>query len=270
MSSKQEKIRIGIFGFGNMGRAIFELLKKRSPLSSPTEFFASAQGTPNVKGIKRAKDLKKLAEICDVVFLCIKPQDFYALEPIGSPSVRCIFISIMAGVKIKNIAKSTGSPKIIRAMPNLPLQIGEGVIGWMANGKHLKPSELKLVRNLFDALGYDFQVKNENLLDAVTAISGSGPAYVFLFQKALARSAKNLGLDSKTAEKVAAETIKGSMNYYLRSGKTADELIKAVKSKKGTTEAALDELDTEKFIKLWKRATKKAYLRSRELSSRAG
>jgi len=262
-----KNINIGILGFGNMGEAIFRLLKKRPGLS----FNIYSLNVKTTKGATYAKNIQELAEKSDILFLCIKPQDFYLLNRLDFPKKQTdkIVISIMAGVRIKNITKITGQKKIIRTMPNLPLQIGEGVIGWHTNKNLFKKSELKEIEALLSFFGKKFYVQKEDLIDSITAISGSGPAYVFLFMEALIQSAMHLGLSKEQSQQIVMQTINGSLAYINSQENNVDlkELIARVKSKKGTTEAALDTINVENFYNKWIKATNAARKRARELSS---
>ena len=159
----------------------------------------------------------------------------------------------MAGVRLKNINKNINSQKVIRVMPNLPLQIGQGVIAWYAGATKLAKNQFALINKLFSTFGYSFKVKTENDLNKITAISGSGPAYVFLFMDALIQSAMNLGFSQEQAEEIVLQLLTGSLEYFksVKNNYTPNQLINMVKSKKGTTEAALNKLNTAKFYQTW-------------------
>lgn len=261
---RKRKIRnVGILGFGNMGKAIFNLLKN----DPENIFFVHSLEKIRKKGIKSLSSPHELFECCDIVFLCIKPQDFYTssyFEPItGDPTV----ISIMAGVKIESIRKALNAKKIIRAMPNLALQVGHSVTGWYTDNL-FNTSELSGIEKIFAAFGTSIRLDNEDMLNSITAISGSGPAYVFLFIDALEKAAINMGFNKESAKKAVIGTIEGSLLYLERERETSIEnLIERVKSKKGTTEAALNAINIEKYYSSWKHATEKARKRSEELSS---
>jgi pyrroline-5-carboxylate reductase len=270
MKKINDQFSVGILGFGNMGQAIFSLLKKQSVFARNAKFYVCSLGINELKGAICIKEKEKLLEKCDFVFLCVKPQEFYQMEfPKCFSKRNPILISIMAGVRIENIEGITGCRKIVRAMPNLPLQIGRGVTGWYANKKLFEKDELKFIDNIFSYFGKSFFVSSEEKIDAITAISGSGPAYVFLFLDAIVKSAVKLGFSQNQAEEMVAETVIGSTEYFLKikPGTKLEELILKVKSKKGTTEAALNELDVNNFYKKWESAIRKARARSKEISS---
>lgn len=266
----EKKFKIGILGFGNMGQAIFSLLKKQSAFAKNAKFFVCSLGINKLKGAICIKEKEKLLEKCDFIFLCVKPQEFYQMEfPKCFSKKNPVLISIMAGVNIQNIEKITGCRKVVRAMPNLPLQIGKGVTGWYANKKFLEKDELKFIDNIFSYFGKSFFVSSEEKIDAITAISGSGPAYVFLFLNAIIKSAVKLGFSHNQAEEMVSETVLGSTEYFLKvkSGTKIEELISKVKSKRGTTEAALNEINVNNLYKKWESAIRKARARSKEISS---
>lgn len=265
----KKKTKIGILGFGNMGSAIFKLLQKQDEFKKQNAFFVYSSKISRIKGAACVKNIEELFRASDIVFLCVKPQDFYLLPVLNfNNSKKLIVISIMAGVPISRIKKTIPNSLIIRTMPNLPLQIGEGMIGWYADENNFSASELLFIKQIFSYFGEDIKVKNEKMIDAITAISGSGPAYVFLFISALNRSAQNLGFNKEDAEKIVLQTAIGSLDYLKKQPEiNLEQLIKKVTSKKGTTEAALKELNVANYKKQWQKATLKAYKRARELSA---
>jgi len=261
-----KKTNVGIFGFGNMGQAIFKLLRKNQ-IGRELNFSICSIGLKKIKGAVLLKSFDQLISQSDIIFLCVKPQDFYNLKPTTTNNK--IFISIMAGVKIANLKKIVNSRNVIRVMPNLPLQVGRGVIAWFTDKAKLSDNQLGLIKKLFSTFGYNFKVKTENELNKITAISGSGPAYVFLFMDALTQAANNLGFPLKQAQEIVFHLLDGSLEYYksVKNVYSASQLINMVKSKKGTTEAALNKLNTAKFYKNWRLAVNEAYKRARQLSN---
>jgi pyrroline-5-carboxylate reductase len=256
---------LGIFGLGNMGQAIFKLLQN-SENGKYLNFYICSVGLKKIKNAVCLNSLDQLINKCDIIFLCIKPQDFYNLKP-AAPNNK-IFISIMAGVNLKNIKKIVNSQNVIRVMPNLPLRVGQSIMAWFADEKKFTKRELVFIKKLFLNFGYSFKVKTENDLDKITAISGSGPAYVFLFINALIKSAINLGFSFEQAEIIVLKLMQGSIKYYetVKNFHSPEELINMVKSKKGTTEAALNKLNINKFYKEWQVAVMAAYKRAKKIS----
>lgn len=262
---KKQAINIGIFGFGNMGQAISRVLGHSQEFKSTVFIYDRNK----LKDTKTELDLESLFVKCDYVFLAIKPQDFQKLKPLGAIKSPAIVISLMAGIKISNIKKVFSNCRIVRAMPNLPVQIGQGVTGWYLDEKQFSANELKPLNAIFSQLGLSVKLQNEKMIDAITAISGSGPAYVFLFIDSLIKAALNLGFKQAEAEKIVMQTLVGSLEYINRIDKPdLGDLIKRVQSKGGTTEAALRSLDTKLFYKQWQQATNQAYRKSQQISQK--
>lgn len=264
-----KKIKIGILGFGNMGSAIFKLLHNENKLKKKFSFLIYSLGLTKVKGAYCVESVEGLFNMSDIVFLCVKPQDFYSLPIIDlKQTKKLIIISIMAGVPVACIKKIIHNGFIIRTMPNLPLQIGEGMIGWYKEKDNkFTNDDILTIKKIFSSFGKSIEVTDENLIDAITAVSGSGPAYVFLFIDALIKAAQNLGFDKQAAEKMVLQTVSGSLAYLKQQDELdLERLIEKVRSKKGTTDAALKELNITRFNSKWQMAIKKAYLRARELS----
>lgn len=263
----KHKITIGIFGFGNMGRAIFKLLKN-SPRFKNSADFLIFDAKP-VKGVKLASSIEVLFKKSQVIFLSIKPQDFYKLNRFQAERpAKTILISIMAGVKMTNVKKVFPVFRLVRAMPNLALQVGQGVVGWHFDKSKFKPAEHKLLEQIFSLFGFSLNLPNEKMIDALTAVAGSGPAYVFLFADILVNAARKLGFSEPVAEKIVMQTIIGSMIYARGLGRpNFVELIKTVQSPGGTTEAAFNSLPIKAIYEDWQKALDEAYRRAREISS---
>jgi len=266
MNKNKPQTNIGIFGLGNMGQAIFKLLQN-SQTGKQLNFYMCSIGLKKIKNAVCLNSLEELIDKSDIIFLCVKPQEFYNLQSLKANSK--IFISIMAGVHLKNINKIVNSGKIIRVMPNLPLQVGHGVIAWYAGTTKLTKNQLSLIKNLFLTFGYSFKVKSENDLNKITAISGSGPAYVFLLIDTLTKAAVNLGFEPKQAAAIVLQLLDGSLKYYIsvKNIYSPEQLIQMVKSKKGTTEAALNKLGIAKFNRQWQSAISAAYKRAQKISN---
>lgn len=186
---------------------------------------------------KHPKDC--LAE-ADLVILAVKPQDsaqlFEALKPMVDPQQ--VFLSIMAGVKMSSLQAGLGAQKIVRAMPNLPAQIGMGMTAFTSTDEVTR-IELVMVQNLINTTGKSVYVEEERFIDAATAISGSGPAYVWLFMKALIDAGRKMGFSESESELLVSQTFKGAIDLFRQENFTCEEWIKRVASKGGTTEAAL-------------------------------
>ena len=185
-------------------------------------------------------DPKECLNEADLIILAVKPQDtnvlFQSLKPYISDQQ--VFLSIMAGVKISTIQKGLGITKVIRAMPNLPAQIGMGMTTF-TSAPEVTRIELVMAQNLLNTTGKTIYVNDEHAIDASTAISGSGPAYVFFFMNAMMEAAKKMGFSPSESELLVSQTFKGAVDLYNKSNFSCEEWISKVASKGGTTEAAL-------------------------------
>lgn len=207
----------------------------------------------------------------DLVFLAIKPQDAteiltnFAKEKIFHADT--IFISILAGKKISFFEKIFGTKtKIIRSMPNLPIQDSQGIFTYMAN-KNLKTTELKNLQKIFQNFGQILEIKNENLFDDATAIFGSGPAYIFYLQEIFTEIVIAAGINKVEAVDLVKTLFLGSALMSCNSDLDFAKLRESVTSKAGTTEAALKILQKNSALKnLFGKAIKSASAKSKELS----
>jgi len=203
----------------------------------------------------------------DVVVLAVKPQAFKdaVAETKRFVGPNTLILSVMAGVTIDALTRELGAPRIVRAMPNTPGRIGQGVTAYVA-ASACTPEDRQLVEQLLEPLGAVEPLPAERLMDAVTAVSGSGPAYVFLLAEVLAAAAEQEGLDKEVAMRLASRTVAGAGALMLETGSTPSTLRKQVTSPGGTTEAALDVLGAADGLgPLLRRAVSAAANRSREL-----
>jgi pyrroline-5-carboxylate reductase len=176
----------------------------------------------------------------DLLILSVKPQDsgklLAEIREFVQPGQ--VFLSIMAGVRMATIAQALGVDKIIRAMPNLPAQIGAGVTAFTSTDPVTR-IELVMVQNLLNTTGKTLYVEREEMIDASTAISGSGPAYVYFFMNAMMEAAQKMGFSESEAELLVSQTFTGALGLYNQAGLSCENWISKVASKGGTTEAAL-------------------------------
>jgi pyrroline-5-carboxylate reductase len=201
----------------------------------------------------------------DVVVLAVKPQMLPAvLSELGSTLAHALVISIVAGVMIRTIEEQTGSAtRVVRAMPNTPALIREGMTA-LAPGAGVSNDDVRLVRTMFEAVGLVVLVE-ERMMDAVTGLSGSGPAYIFQAIEALADGGVMMGLPRQTAELLAAQTVLGSARLVLESGVHPAQLKDRVASPGGTTIAGLHQLEQAGFRAALMAAVEAATIRSKEL-----
>lgn len=202
----------------------------------------------------------------DVVVLAIKPQNLLEVmtELSGYLKSTQLVISIVAGARTNALSRGLGHNLIVRAMPNTPAQIGEGVSVWTATADVTKKQK-ESVRAILRAMGEEIYVDDESYIDMATAISGSGPAYFFLMVEALVAAAVDIGLPRDIALALVLQTMLGSGHLIQRSGKEPGELRRMVTSPGGTTAEALAQFEKGKFTELIKQAVKAAHKRAREL-----
>ena len=203
----------------------------------------------------------------DVVVLALKPQAFGEVAAGAKAFVgpRTLVLSVMAGVTMATISRALETERVIRAMPNTPGQIGQGITAYVASSA-CGADDRELAEQLLEPLGSVESIPNERLMDVVTAVSGSGPAYVFLLAEVLAAAAEAEGLDREIAGRLARQTVAGAGALMLQTGESPTALRKQVTSPGGTTEAALDVLQSgEGLGPVMRRAVSAATQRSREL-----
>jgi len=251
-------------GFGKMGGAIFHNFLQKNIKKENIATIDPSNSSADFKDISEIKNRK-----FDVVIFAIKPQNSEEiLQKFAKSNLfheNTIFISILAGKNISFFEKFLGNDKkIVRVMPNLPILINEGISGYFSN-KNLKNNEEKVIIDLF---GQNIKVEKEDLIHQITAISGSGPAYLFLFAKNMVEAAVEIGLNQDQAQKLAIQTIFGASKMLLEE-QNIEQLIDNVASKGGTTRAALDVFNDEEnsLSQLTQKAVKSALKRSIELSN---
>ncbi len=265
--------KIGIIGGGKMGEVILNGLVSRglAPAGAIVVSDAVAERLKDLKkvyGVQVTTDNKKAARHGNIVILAVKPQNMAeVLEEIaGVVGKEKTVISIAAGIPTRFIeARLGGGCRVIRVMPNTPALIGEGATA-LASGEKATAQDLDAAGQIFDAVGITV-VLNEELMDAVTGLSGSGPAYGFLIIEALADAGVRMGLGREIALKLSAQTMLGAAKLCLESGKHPAELKDMVISPGGTTIAGLKALEEGKLRATVMAAVEAATLRSKELGN---
>ncbi|HEX6305236.1 MAG TPA: pyrroline-5-carboxylate reductase [Anaerolineales bacterium] len=219
-------------------------------------------------GITSFTDNAEAAQPADVVVLSVKPQRLsHVLDGLlGAVRPEALVLSIIAGAPIDKIAAGLRHANIVRSMPNTPAQIGEGITVWTAAGS-VSAEQREMARQILLALGKEIFVEEEYYLDMATALSGTGPAYVFLFMEAMVDAGVHLGFPRRVAEELVAQTVRGSVDYYTNRDDPVHlaRLRNQVTSPGGTSAAALYYLDKAGFRTAISRAIWAAYERSQEL-----
>ncbi len=265
-------MKLGFLGCGKMATALAGGVLKAG-LYSPQAIWVSdahlaATGTLcAATGVQAARDNQALVEEVDTVVLCVKPGDAEpALESLRDGLRGKLLISIVAGLTLKRLEHAAGEgARVVRVMPNTPALVGEGASAFAA-GNGVTAEDTRRVKEIFDAVGYAVEVK-ESLLDAVTGLSGSGPAYVFLMIEALADGGVRMGLPRDLAQKLAAQTVRGAASIAMASGEHPAVLKDQVTSPGGTTIAGLEALESGAFRATLMHAVRAATERSKELGS---
>jgi pyrroline-5-carboxylate reductase len=269
--------RIGFIGCGNMARSLiggmieqgFDPKRIRAYDLHQDALAAFAQHA----GIYAVHSIQALIETSDVLVLAVKPQN--VKEVCGHAAhyltQQQLIISIAAGIHTASIAQWLNAPaiSIVRAMPNTPAFVGTGATGLYANGV-TSERQKELAEHLMRSVGVTVWLQQESLIDAVTAISGSGPAYFFLFMQALQASGEALGLDEKTARLLTLQTALGAAKMAFETADSLEGLRLKVTSPKGTTERAIETFQQQGLEDLIAQATRAAYDRARELGQMLG
>lgn len=273
--------KIGIIGFGNMGKAIANQFKKDYQVYC---FDKDSSKTKESSDIKVATNTIDLVKSTELIILAVKPQDFSVL--LEEIKVACpkdkLIISIAAGITTTYIEKFLGNLRVIRVMPNMPLLIGEGVT-CLTKGRFASEEDFKLTQNLFDRMGKTLRIE-EDLMDAACAVSGSGPAYVCRFLESesidlndifepkikeflskFQKAAQVVGFNQKEAAFLVEATYSGTVAFLKETRISTSELKKQVASPGGTTEAAFKILDSGGSLEKALIAAKK---RAEELSKK--
>lgn len=235
-------MRITIVGCGNMGSAYARSFRKYGLVKAEDLCLVGRHGgtgpAPDVPG-RRVPSCKDAVPGSDLVILAVKPQDFAGVADALAATLvpEQVVLSIMAGVTLENLKARLGHSTVVRAMPNAPAQIGMGITAY-ATATELTMRQTLMVEQLLNCTGRAMHLGDESLLDPVTALSGSGPAYFFEIVKIMIDSGIRLGLEPHVAGALVKQTMLGSFHLMEQADRSADELIASVMSKGGTTEAA--------------------------------
>lgn len=261
---------LGFLGCGNMGSAILGGLLDTSAIApGQARVFDPAPARRDEMarlGVPVVDDPRDLARDCDVLVLAVKPQTMdEALQALGPiDPAKTLVVSIAAGISTRYLQERLGADlRAVRVMPNTPALVRAGAAAIAPNDRCL-PEDTRTVRSIFEAVGTVEEVP-ESAMDAVTALSGSGPAYFFYLVECLSEAAIREGLSAEQAQRLAAQTLLGAGRLLTESGEPANVLREKVTSKGGTTAAALDAFRARAFAETVQAAVSAAAARSREL-----
>ena len=264
-------MKILVIGAGNMGLTYAEgmsnskLLNRGNimVLDTSEEKLETLEKTTHFDVFRELKDCVPQA---DIIFIAVKPHHaenlFKTIKPLAKPDQ--IIISIMAGVTIAAIKEFTGLTKIVRAMPNLPAKIGMGLTSFVISPQ-ISRIEMLTIQSLLNTTGKSIQVSTENLIDASTGISGSGPAYVFYFMQSMMEAALQMGFSKNESTVLVSQTFIGAVELFNQSDLSPNTWMDMVASKGGTTRAALNCMDNNNLKELIKEAAFAAFHRAVEL-----
>lgn len=268
-------IKIGFIGGGNMAGALIAGLVKQLDSAKQVHVVDlnqdSLQSLESRFGVCTATTMDDKLGDLDIIVLAVKPQQMQAVAASLAPYISSqLLLSVAAGIRAADLSRwLSGHEKIVRAMPNTPAMIGLGMSGLYAMAAVTEP-ERELAQAIMQAVGDTIWVQDESMIDAVTAISGSGPAYVFYFIEAMQEAAMKLGFDAAQARQLSLATFNGAAQLAQQSDESVDILRQRVTSKGGTTYAALCSMDDSAVKPAIHRAIQAAAQRGKELGDEFG
>lgn len=261
--------KFGFIGAGNMGGALCKAVSKSTKeIYTADHFTEKAEALAEITGGK-ALDNKTIAESCDYIFLGVKPQMMAEMlsgikEELTARGENVVLITMAAGLSIETIKKMAGGDyKVIRIMPNTPVEVGEGEILY-TKGENVSGDELNIFLENMKFAGKLTSIP-ESLMDAGCSVSGCGPAFVYMFIRGLAEGGKECGIDEDTALNMAAQTVLGSAKLLMESNEKPSDLIEKVCSPGGSTIEGVKSLDNDNVEDVIVEAVKAAYKRNIEL-----
>lgn len=266
--------KITFIGAGVMGEAMIKGVLHQK-LVKPEQITAADLRESRLKDLKKTyginytTDNLEAAKNADVLVLSVKPQVMDKVLPAlrGQVDGVTLIVSIVAGVTIQSISSRLLNARVVRSMPNTPGQIGQGITVWTASPDVAKEQQ-KQAELIISALGEQIHVDDERFLDMATALSGSGPAYVFMFMEAMIDAGVHMGFSRRDAEKLVTQTLLGSVLYAKQSGLHPAQLRNQVTSPGGTTAAALHEMEKGGLRTVLSEGVWAAYTRSQALGKK--
>lgn len=261
-------LTIAFIGSGNMGEAMIHGLLKRD-LVTPTQIIAAdpreerGQELAAQYGVRHTTDNLAAATQADILVLSVKPQvlDHVLPEVRGGARTCSLILSIVAGAPIRMIADGLANPCVVRVMPNTPARIGQGISVWTATAE-VPDKQREQAKMLLQAFGQEIFVSDEDYLDMATALSGTGPAYIFLFMEAMVDAGVHLGFSRQISEQLVLQTMRGSVEYAAQSKSHLAMLRNEVTSPGGTSAEAIYQLEKGGLRTVVARAIWAAYQRS--------
>ncbi|MDO9450539.1 MAG: pyrroline-5-carboxylate reductase [Rugosibacter sp.] len=267
-------MKITFIGGGNMATALIGGMQKQGFSAAGIQvvepFSDARERITETFGVRSVAEVDAAALHCDVLVLAVKPQQMKAaVAPLAGKLTQQVVVSIAAGLRMADTAAWLGYGKIVRAMPNTPALIGAGITGLFADPS-VDAEERGQVEKILQAVGSCVWVEDEAKMDVVTAISGSGPAYVFYFIEAIESAARTLGLDAASARQLTVQTFLGAAQLAAKSNESITTLRERVTSRGGTTEAALQSFVAQGVSAAIGQGVLAANARGRELGETLG
>jgi pyrroline-5-carboxylate reductase len=267
------KLNVFVIGGGRMGKAF---IKGLSHSANHNIYLAE----PNIErknelindfdiNISNSENqFNDFLSLSDIIILCTKPQTLKLLQSDlkNKISEKQTVLSIMAGISTEKLCSSLNIKNSVRIMPNTPGQLGEGISVWFSKNNINNEAKLN-IETILESLGDHIKVDNEDIIDKATAISGSGPGYIYYFMEIMKKSCKEIGMDDKLSNDLIVKTFLGSAILANSSNKEFSDLKKEVTSPNGTTEAALNMMKKNNFEETIISGIKAAYNRSKELNN---
>lgn len=268
-----ENTTLAFIGSGNMGEAMIQGLLKNH-LVGASQIIAADPHDARVDelrsryGVRGTTSNLEAATQADILVLSVKPQVMERVLPEvrGGARTCSLVLSIVAGAPIRLIADGLANASVVRVMPNTPARIGQGISVWTATHE-VPPAQREQARLLLTALGKEIYVDDEDYLDMATALSGTGPAYIFLFMEAMVDAGVHMGFSRAVAQELVIQTMRGSVEYAAQSGEHPAVLRNQVTSPGGTSAEALYQLEKGGMRTVVSRAIWAAYQRSVSLGS---
>jgi pyrroline-5-carboxylate reductase len=266
----KKKLRIAFIGGGAMGEAMIRCLLTEK-VTAPRDMVVSDISSVRREllsreyGVRACADNREAVENADLVIMAVKPQNLsQVMDGIKGLGPEQLVVSIVAGASLSSLCRGLSHSSVVRAMPNMPAQIGEGMTIWTATAE-TEPRHKELAQTVLGALGKEIYVADEAYLGMATALSGSGPAYVFLFIEALIDAGVHIGLPRDMAQVLVMQTVLGSTRTVEKTGKHPADLRNMVTSPGGTTTEALLQLEKGGFRSLLLEAVAAAYRKAERL-----
>jgi len=269
-SKAKKKIKIAFIGGGAMGEAMAKCLLNKK-MAGPQDVVVSDVSPVRREvlnreyGVSCLADNREAVKNADLIILAVKPQNLpQVMDEIKGLAAEQLVLSIVAGATLSSLCRGLDHSSVIRAMPNMPAQIGEGMTVWTATTE-TEPRQKRLAQTVLGALGKEIYVADEKYLGMATALSGSGPAYVFLFIEALIDAGVHIGLPRDMAQALVIQTVLGSTHTVEKTGKHPADLRNMVTSPGGTTTEGLLQLEKRRFRSLILEAVAAAYKKAKRL-----